>query len=152
METEIADAHAGREGWLDERAGRIGEEQLPAMAGGSDACRPVDVQPHIAVAAASSLARVQAHADPDGRSLRPLLLGQRALRGSGCGQGIGRGGEGHEERVAFGGDLDSCAVADRGPHDVRMPVQQIPIAVRQLGQDARGAFDIGEQERHRTGR
>src|SRR5439155_27164547 len=129
MQTQIADADPRRERWLDERACRIGEQHLSAMPSRGDACGTVDVETYVAVAAAPSLSRVQAHADPDRRSLLPLLPCKGTLRGNGCSQGIGRGGEGREERVALGADLGPCMVADRRSHDLRVPGEQTRVAV-----------------------
>ena len=61
-----------------------------------------------------------------------------------------RAGEGGEERVALGADLDP-AVPDRPAQDGRVLVAHRPVAVAQVLEQPGLTLDVGEQEGHRSG-
>src|SRR5205823_2466145 len=71
---EVAHADALGEIVADERTGRLGGEDLPAVAGRADACRPDDVQADVSLLADGRLARVQAHPHADLGPAGPRVL------------------------------------------------------------------------------
>ena len=64
------------------------------------------------------LAEVEAHPDPDWRTVRPRLGRDRPLPGDGRRDRVEWRGEGGEERVALGLDNDPVLTLDCGPEDL----------------------------------
>jgi hypothetical protein len=60
--------------------------------------------------------------------------------------------EDHEEGVALGVDLGTFPFGDGGAHQPEVFLLHGPICGPELLEQARGALDIGEQERDRSGR
>ena len=60
---EIAQPHVGGELVLDELAGRVREQHLPAVPGGTDARATMDSEPDVPLATQTRLAGVESHAD-----------------------------------------------------------------------------------------
>ena len=135
-----------------ESPGRVGHEHLAAVPRPGDTSGAMDIQPDIVVSAQTPLAAVQAHADSDGRALRPSGVGQPALRLHRSGDGSERRRKDGEESVSLGVDLRSGVSADGGPQDVSMHGKQRRIRIAECGKKPSRALDVGEQERHRTGR
>src|SRR5207302_9106097 len=70
-----------------------------------------------------------------------------------CGRHRIRGtGEGDEERVAGGVDLDSAMTRPHLAQDPLMFREHLGVAVTELLQQTRRALDVGEEERDRPGR
>ena len=122
----------GTEGVLDEPAGGVGQDHLPAVGRVGDPGRPVHVDAGIVVPAQDALAGVEAHPDPDRGTRRPVVGGEVPLGGDRRPDGARRAGEHGEEGVAVGADLDPAAVGDGTPDDRRVPVQdrRVPVAER----------------------
>jgi hypothetical protein len=71
---QSAQPDAGRELVSHEGRRGLGQEHLPTMTRRSNACRAVDVGPHVrTVAVEPSVARVDPHPDANGRIVRPAL-------------------------------------------------------------------------------
>ena len=71
--TEILQGEAGREVPFDERTGRLAEQHLTSMRGGTDPGAPMDIDTDVPLDAPATLARVQPHTDPN-----PVASGQSA--------------------------------------------------------------------------
>ena len=94
--TEISQFDARGQTLLDQSSGRLGDQDLPAVADGRDSGGAVDVQADIGSVANQSLAGVQPHSDPNRGVAGPLLSRQRALCLNGrfqCPGGAAEGGE-----------------------------------------------------------
>ena len=133
---------AGNEGRRRRR-----EEHLPAVTGGGDAGRAVDVDADIALIAAQRRARVQAHPDLD----RPAAEGRLCLA---RGRQPGRGRrERREDGVPLGIDLDAAAARDGLAQDPAMVGEHVGVScVAYLLEQSGRALDIGDEEGHRTAR
>jgi len=95
--------------------------------------------------------RVQAHAHFDGR-LGPRFAVHRTLRIQRRLQSIARGRKGDEEGIAHDLEYKAMVRLHRRAHDLVMPLaRRFPLGGMRLRQ-LRAAFNIGEQERDRTGR
>jgi hypothetical protein len=71
---------------------------------------------------------------------------QGTLGGSGSSQSVGGARERNEERVALGIDLAAAVRLKRGAHYPTLRVQHLGVARAKLLDEARGAFDVGEEE------
>ncbi len=102
-------------------AGGLAGQHLPAVGGGADPRRVVDVDTPVVAVVEAGLAGVQPDSDPDAvrpASGRPRVGGERALSGDRRVDGRLGVGEGDEERVALGADLDPLVP---GPHRAQQP-------------------------------
>ena len=109
MRAELGEADIVREGLGEERARRIGQEDLASVPGSRDAGRAVNVETQVVVAAEPAFAGVEAHPDPDLHRFRPLVRGQRSLRDNRRPERVAGLGEHCEEAVALGRDLHAPA-------------------------------------------
>jgi hypothetical protein len=98
---QLAQIHAA--GSAHHRRRRRRDQHLPAVAGGHDARRPVDRRPEAIPAALVDLPGMQAHTDPQRRTIRPSLRRQRILGVAGRGQRVVRPTESCLEAIAPGG-------------------------------------------------
>ena len=125
---------------LEETAGRLGEDDLPAVGGGGDPRRAVDVDADIALVGHDRLARVDPHADAD----RAVL------------EGVPRFGGGLD---SFGGARETRrrrhppACRPRRPSAARTRPQDPPVLGEEVGigrpvllEEPRRALDVGEEE------
>ena len=113
----------------DEVRGRAREQHLPAMTRIADAGGLVNGEAHVAVRADAGLAGVQSHADAHLHLVRPLMLGERDLRG---GAGLDRragAAEDDEERVALRVDLDAAALGEGRAQELVMRREHVAVAV-----------------------
>ena len=86
------------------------EQDLPAMPGGADPRRPMDVDPRVALVGDECLADVDPHAHPDVAVAGPRLLDQGVLTLDGGRDGLVERGERSEDLVAMRVDDDpSCS-------------------------------------------
>ena len=85
---EVDDRDAFGEVVAEQRASRLGEQDLAAVARRADARRADDVEPEIALFADRRLARVQAHPHAHLLPSRPLVGRERALGGDRPGDGV----------------------------------------------------------------
>jgi hypothetical protein len=148
---EVAELEVARQVVAHEPGRGARDEHLAAVAGVADSRGLVDGEANVAVAAYVGLARVQTHAHLDLGALGPLVVGQDGLPGS-RGRDTGPGtAEDDEERVALGVDLDPAGLDERLPQQLVVGREDVAVAVApELLQQPRGAFDVGEQERHRA--
>ena len=134
---EVANGLAG-----DEVARRLRQEDLPAVPGGSDPRRAVDVDPEVALLGYDRLARVEPHADAD-RS-----VAERRLAVGGGGDRVGGARERDEERVALRVHLDAAVPRKGLAQHTAVLAQQLRVALAVLVQQLRRALDVREEERH----
>ena len=150
---EVADRHALGEIAADERARRLREQHLPAVARRADPRRADDVHADVALVADRRLAGVQAHPHLDLGAARPLVRRERALAGDRGRDRVARTPERVEERVALRVDLAPAGRAERLAQDPpvvgddRRRIRS-PSSLEQLGR----ALDVREEERDRSGR
>jgi hypothetical protein len=116
------------------------------VAGTHDPRRPVDVEPRIALGRSDRLARVDAHPDPD-RAVPQRLLSRR--RG---GERLFRAREAVEEGVALRVDLDTAMALEGFPQHTAVLGEDVGVAVAELVEQLRRAFDVGEEECDGPGR
>ena len=109
---EVVDADALRELVAEQRARRLGEQNLAAVPGGADPRRAHDVQPDVALVADGRLAGVQPHPHADLRVLGPRVVAQRALGRDGRLDGGAGAREREEERVALRVHLRAALLAE----------------------------------------
>jgi len=99
-----------------------------------------------------ALARVQAHADPHGRAVRPVVGGEVSLRGHRGLNGPHGGAEDGEERVSRRAHLDSTTRGDGPAKDGGVLVADRRVPITDLLEQPGRSFDVGEQEGHCSGR
>ena len=93
-------------------------------------------------------ARVEAHPYRDRAGARGRSCASAAAAAS-----RHRIGKGDEEGIALGVDLDAALPLERGPEHAPVLRERAGIRLRpELVQKQRGAFDVGEKERHRAPR
>ena len=126
----------------DEVARRLRQEDLPAVPGGGDARRAVDVDPDVALLGYDRLARVEPHAHAD----RPAA--ERCLPIGGGRDRVGGARERDEERVALRVHLDAAVPRKGLPQHTTVLAQQLRVALAVLVQQPRRALDVREEERH----
>ena len=137
---------------LEQRLGRLGDEDLPAVPGRPDPRSPMDGEAGVAPVGGHGLARVQAHANPDLNSLRPVVRHERALTLDRSEEGVARARERDEERVALRVDLVSAVSVERLAEQALMVGQHGAVVLAELLDEPRRALDVGEEERDRAGR
>ncbi len=91
----------------------LGQQDLAAVTHGTDPGGAMDLDPDIAVALDARFAGMDRHPDPDRCAVGPVVGVECLLRLERAGDGIGRAGEGHEERVALRVDLDAVPALER---------------------------------------
>ena len=128
----------------DERRGRGGDDHLAAVGERSDPGAAVDIDPDVALRGHGGCAGVQTHSHGDRpRRERPLPTGRSGDRPGG-------GRKGDEERIPLGVDLHTPFGDERIPQEAAVLGERLPVGVRpELLQEAGGALDVSEQERHR---
>jgi hypothetical protein len=148
---EVPQRHPGRDVALHQHPGGVRDDDLAAVRRRGDPGRPVHVDAAVVVPAEGPLAGVQAHPHPHRPPRRPVVGGQAPLGGHRGPDRGHRAGEGGEERVALGADLDPATVPDRPAQDGRVLVAHRPVPVAQVLQQPGRALDVGEQEGDRPG-
>ena len=133
---EVADRRVA----LEEAAGRLGEDDLPAVGSGGDPRRAVDVDADVALVGHDRLAGVDAHADAD----RAVL--ERVPRFGGRRDGVGGARKRDEEGVALGVDLDARVPGERVPQGAPVLGEQIGVARPVLLEEPRRALDVREEK------
>ena len=106
------------------------------------------VHADIVVLVRGRLPRVQAHPDPHRIPARPVVPGQRPLRG----HRVGRGAEHHEEAVPLGGDFPAAPGRDGRAHHHPVRGQRLAVPVTEAAQQHGRTLDITEQHRDSTRR
>src|SRR6185503_7989887 len=128
--------------------GRLGDEDLAAVAGRTDPCGAHDVHPDVALVTHVRLAGVQPHAYPYLGALRPGVGGKRALALDCSANGIPGARERVEERVALRVDLAAAGGGEDVAQEPPVVGDHLAVLVAQLLEQASGALDVREQERH----
>src|SRR5918996_3579552 len=136
----------------EERARRLGEEDVPTLPSAAEPSGAYDVEAEVALLAEGRLARVEAHPHAHVFPARPSLLGVGPLRRDRARHGITRAGEGEEQRVALRVDLDPAVGAVRLADDAAVLRNELAVALAQPLQEPGGALDVTEDEGDRPGR
>src|SRR5947208_1853811 len=106
----------------------------------------MDAETVVALVAEAGLARVQAHAHTTLHSVRPGVLGERALR-RGCGQRrVRRPPKGDEEGVALRVDLLAAVLFECCAQNPTVLGQHLAVTVSQLLQQAGRPLNVSEEE------
>jgi hypothetical protein len=146
MLAEVAEADSRQLVILEDGAGRLRKQYLPAVPRRRDPRRAMDAETVVALVADAGLARVHAHSHTTLHSVRPGMLGERALRRA-CGQRGVRGlAKGDEEGVALRVDLLSAVLFEGGAQDPAVLGQHLAVPVSQLLEQAGRALDVREEE------
>ena len=106
----------------------------------------MDVDADVPLLADDGLARVEAHAHPQGRPARPFVLGQRSLCGDRGGNRVPGTLEAVEERVALGVDLLASPRTERVADQAAVLGERIGVSVAELLEQLGRALDVGEDE------
>ena len=139
---ELDLTHAVRQRARHERGGRRREQDLPAVPGGADARRAVDVDPDVALLADDGLAGVDAHADAELGPVRPVMARERLLRRDGGRDRVLRAAEAVEERVALRVDLLAPARAERLADDAAVIRERVGVPVAEPLEQLGRAGDV----------
>ena len=140
--TEIAQLHAR----VEQLPRRLRDDHLPAVPRAHDPRGAVHVGAHVSLGCDDRLARVDADPHPH-RASRQLRLDFSC----GC-DGVTRALEREEERVALRVDLDPAVARERGAHDSAVLREHVGVAVAKLVEQASGALNVREEERHGSAR
>ena len=138
---------------VEQRPRRPGDKDLPAMPGGHDPRRAMDVHADVVRRDGERLAGVDPDPDPDLDAGRPARPRERQLSVGRRGDRVLRSGECHEQGVAL-------LVHRIAGVSLECPKQQPPMELQHAGvgvrtkplQELRRALDVGEQERDGPGR
>src|SRR5262245_61544871 len=110
------------------------------MSRGGDPRGAVDVDPDVALGRERRLAGMEAHAHFHGSHReRALGLGRRLDR-------IARALEGDEETVSLRADLDPAPAGDRLADQAPVLAEHVLVALAELLEEPRRAFDVGEEK------
>ena len=131
---------------LEQRPGRLREQDLAAVAGVADPGGAMHGQPDVVIACGRRLAGV--HADPHahGRVLRPRVRRQGALRRHRRVDGVPGAAKRDEERVALVVELPPAVGLPGVPEQAPVVLEDGAVVVPQLAQQRRRAVDVGEEE------
>src|SRR5262249_34771166 len=150
VDAEVADAHPGDLFVTQDRRCRLRQQHLPTVAGGHDPRGAVDPDAVVSLFRDDGLAGVQTDADPHGAVIRPLVLGECALRIC-CGQRrVARPPEYVEERVALGVDLVAVVSLEGLADDLPVPRPHLGPAVLEVPDESGRTFDVGEYKGDRA--
>ena len=117
-----------------------------------DASGSIDLDAFVSRAGCGGLAGVQAHPNPDGRALGPVVRGESPLALDGGGERVLWACEYREEGVTFRPDLSATVFAVRIAEDRALRLQEVGIVRPQCGGQLRRPLDVAEQEGHSSGR
>ncbi len=115
------------------------------MPGAHDACRVVDIQPHVAFNRALRFTRMQADAHLYHRILGPRVNGKGTLDVHRRTDGVAGAGKDDEEGVALRIHLLPLPLPESRSQHVPTLLQQSGIVFAHLLQQARGSFYIREE-------
>ncbi len=149
---EVEDAGALRQVVPDQRARRLREEDLAAVARRADPSRADDIEPEVPLLADRGLTGVQPHPHPHGGAVGPLVCLERALGRDGGANGIAGASERVEERVALRVDLRAAVRGERLADDPPVIARHVGVRVPELLEQPGRALDVGEHEGDGSGR
>ena len=153
MLPEVAQGHALRQALLCERAGRSGDERLPAVAGRGHAGCAMDVKADVVVRPKGPLACVEAHAHANDGVVGPGLGGEALLGGDRSRDRSGSAREDDEEAIPLGRHLHPAARREALTQDLLVAFEdRRPALVTERGGQLRRPLDVREQEGQRPGR
>jgi len=91
---------------------------------------------------------VEAHADADGRPVRPLRRREGALSGARRAYGLARLPKDREERVSLAIDVEAAVVGERLLEERLVPREQLGVAlVAERLEELRRPLDVADEER-----
>src|SRR5262245_30297385 len=94
---------------------------------------------------------MQTDAYADGGSLRPGMIGEGTLYGNGSRNSIGGTCEGYKESIPLHIYLRAVALLENRAQQLPEVGHHIGVVLAQLLQEARGSFDVGEEEGNGSG-
>ena len=129
----------------DEGSRRRRDEHLPAVPASRDPGGAVDVVANVSLVGDERRAGMHAHPQPDPVGSSPARPSPRRPRAPPAPS------ESDEERVALRVDLDAAVCCERFAPAYAMLGQSLRVALRaEVVQELCRAFDVREQERHRS--
>ena len=131
---------------LEQAAGLVRQHDLPPVACGADAGRPVDVDTDVALVGAHRRACVNPDTHPEWpahKRLRRLASRRYCVRSD---------SEYAEDRVALRIDLDAPVSRERSSQQTAVFRKHLGIVVSELGQQTCRALDVREEQRDGAGR
>jgi hypothetical protein len=131
---------------LEQRLGRLRNEDLPAVSSGSDPSGTVDCEAGIAAAGGDCLTRVQSHPYLDSHVVRPLVSRKRELAIHCREEPVSGAGKRDEEGIALRVDLVSTVGIKSHPQQALVLVENVAVALAKLFDESRRPFDVREQE------
>jgi hypothetical protein len=150
--TEIEDMNVVRQIVLDELACRVRQQNLAAVAGGANACAPVDAHPDVSLTPDERLACVDPHPHADGDAVGPGLRSERTLRCHRRAHPVTRPRERDEECVALRVDLVTAELFNRRAKQPGVCGKNLVVPVPELLQQSRRPFDVTEEKGDGAGR
>ncbi len=136
----------------DQRPGRLGEHDLTAVTGCSDACGTTHLETAVIVTGQVGLARVETHPDAYVGPRRPIVGHEATLRGDRRRDRGSRLREDREHRVALGADGDTTVLVDGVPDDAHVRgIDGVPALTKGTDEPHR-PLDVRSQESDRPRR
>jgi hypothetical protein len=105
------------------------DEHLPAVSRGRDARRAMHREAVVALLGRRRLAGVDSHPHADVGSLRPVVIGERALRLDGREHRLARAHEGDEERVALRVNHTTAVPGEDVAQEASMFREHLPVTI-----------------------
>ena len=147
---EVDDRDALRQVVPEQRARRLREQDLAAVARRADARRADDVEAEVALVADGRLAGVQAHPHPHLGALGPVVCAESALGRNRAGDRLRCARERVEERVALRVDFRAALRAQVLAEEPPVLADDFAVVVTERLEQPRRALDVGEEERDRA--
>ena len=122
-----------------------GDDDLSSVGGGRDPSGLVDRQPDRVGVGPHHLPAMEAHADPELDTFRPVMSGERHLSIDCRFQAFSNRREGDKEAVATRRMLCAPVDGDRSTNQAAMGLQHVGVRRSQGSQQHRRTLDVGEQ-------
>ena len=152
MHPQIFECQLGWQRVIDQHAGGLGDQHLPAVPGARHSSGAMHVQPDIFVADQRCLAGVQSDADAHRAPVGPFVRLQTFLYGGRSGARLQRATEHDEERIALGPKFVAAIGGERLPLDCVMGEKDVRVSLAEMLDQPRRYLDIAEEEGDRAGR
>src|SRR5258708_21876940 len=152
MLPQVLQVGAGWQMLLDQLAGHRREQDLSSVSGTHDAGGMMYIHPDVAVCSQHRFARMQANAYPHRCVIRPHMICEGSLYLYSCRDGIGGTSKGNKEGISLGVNFVAVILCEYLSQQVPAVSQHPSLALTQRLQEARRAFDIGEEQRHGASR